>query len=199
MQVMQMSPNQRSMPQIIALGGHGFLSHPQDLALSRYILAQSAAARPRICYLPQAGGEDYLYITRFYCHFIGLGAQPAHLSLFQPHTADIAEFLSQQDVIYVGGGNSKSMLALWREWGVDRINPSGSSKCGYATGVPSVVVRGRLCAALASAASVFAKKRYGAICRALSSPVGSRTDYSHAVVFWGGGSCAARMKRMYWL
>ena len=58
---------------------------------------------------------------------------------------------------------------------------------------------GRLCAALASAASVFAKKRYGAICRALSSPVGSRTDYSHAVVFWGGGSCAARMKRMYWL
>ena len=121
MQVMQMSPNQRSMPQIIALGGHGFLSHPQDLALSRYILAQSAAARPRICYLPQAGGEDYLYITRFYCHFIGLGAQPAHLSLFQPHTADIAEFLSKQDVIYVGGGNTKSMLALWREWGVDRI------------------------------------------------------------------------------
>jgi peptidase E len=26
-----------------------------------------------------------------------------------------------QDIIYVGGGNTKSMLALWREWGLDEI------------------------------------------------------------------------------
>ena len=41
--------------------------------------------------------------------------------LFAPHTADIEDFLLSQDIIYVGGGNTKSMLALWREWGVDKI------------------------------------------------------------------------------
>jgi dipeptidase E len=43
------------------------------------------------------------------------------LSLFTPHTADLESFLLGQDVIYVGGGNTRSMLALWREWGLDRI------------------------------------------------------------------------------
>ena len=43
------------------------------------------------------------------------------LSLFTPHTADLETFLLEQDVIYVGGGNTRSMLALWREWGLDRI------------------------------------------------------------------------------
>ena len=42
-----------------------------------------------------------------------------HSSNPTPPTLPI--FLLQQDVIYVGGGNTKSMLALWREWGVDRI------------------------------------------------------------------------------
>jgi peptidase E len=30
-------------------------------------------------------------------------------------------YLLAQDVIYVGGGNTKSMLAVWREWGVPEL------------------------------------------------------------------------------
>ncbi len=116
-----MSSSQKGLRHIVALGGHGFTDSPEDVTFSRYILAQSSAERPEICYLPQAGGEDPLFIARFYRHFLGLGAQPSDLSLFQPHTADIAAFLLAQDIIYVGGGNTKSMLALWRDWGVDRI------------------------------------------------------------------------------
>lgn len=116
-----MSSRQKRLRHIVALGGHGFTDTPEDVTLSRYILAQSPADRPLICYLPQACAEDALFIARFYRHFLGLGAQPSDLSLFQPHTADIAAFLLAQDVIYVGGGNTKSMLALWRDWGVDRI------------------------------------------------------------------------------
>jgi peptidase E len=40
--------------------------------------------------------------------------------LFQ-RTEDLKLFLLSQDVIYVGGGNTKSMLALWREWKLDAI------------------------------------------------------------------------------
>jgi aminopeptidase N len=28
---------------------------------------------------------------------------------------------NQADVIYVGGGNTKSMLAVWREWKIDKL------------------------------------------------------------------------------
>ncbi|GGP22645.1 hypothetical protein GCM10010970_26460 [Silvimonas iriomotensis] len=46
---------------------------------------------------------------------------PSHLSLFRNNVADIEAHLLAQDVIYVGGGNTKSMLAVWREWGVDQL------------------------------------------------------------------------------
>jgi peptidase E len=33
----------------------------------------------------------------------------------------LKEALLTQDVIYVGGGNTKSMLAVWRDWDVSRL------------------------------------------------------------------------------
>jgi dipeptidase E len=43
------------------------------------------------------------------------------------------------DVIYVGGGNTKSMLALWREWEVDKILREawerGTVLCGGSAGM----------------------------------------------------------------
>ncbi|MCL4831727.1 MAG: peptidase E [Caldilineaceae bacterium] len=109
------------LPQIIALGGGGFSMEPDNPALDRYVCEATGKERPQVCYLAQAGGENYQFITRFYSAFANLDARPSHLSLFQPHTADLAGFLLGQDAIYVGGGNTKSMLALWREWGVDGI------------------------------------------------------------------------------
>jgi peptidase E len=47
--------------------------------------------------------------------------RPTHLSLFRPATADIESFLLENDIIYAGGGNTRSMLAVWREWGLDTI------------------------------------------------------------------------------
>ncbi|MBK8022575.1 MAG: peptidase E [Chloroflexi bacterium] len=109
------------MQQIIAMGGGGFSMEPDNLALDRYILDQAGIERPKVCFLPQASGESQDYVLRFYKAFATLPCTPSNLSLFQPHTADLEDFLLSQNVIYVGGGNTKSMLALWREWGLDRI------------------------------------------------------------------------------
>ncbi len=59
--------------------------------------------------------------TNFYEAMAQLECRAAHLSLIQPHTADLASFVMEQDAIYVGGGNTRSLLALWREWGLDAI------------------------------------------------------------------------------
>ncbi len=109
------------MQQIITMGGGGFSMEPDNLALDRYILAQTKSEQPHVCFLAQASSESQDYTLRFYRAFNSLPAHPDHLSLFQPHTADIEGFLMSQDVIYVGGGNTKSMLAVWREWQLDRI------------------------------------------------------------------------------
>jgi peptidase E len=62
-----------------------------------------------------------LYIKRFHRRFIKLGARTSHLSLFQSIPKAPDKVLLAQDVIYVGGGNTRNMLALWRDWGIDRI------------------------------------------------------------------------------
>jgi dipeptidase E len=107
--------------QIIAIGGGGFSTEPDSALLERYILSQSAKENPAVCFLPQASGESVDYIVRFYSAFTKLPCRPSHLSLFDPPTADLESFLMEKDVIYVGGGNTRSMLALWRDWGLDRF------------------------------------------------------------------------------
>ncbi|MFP4343260.1 MAG: Type 1 glutamine amidotransferase-like domain-containing protein [Anaerolineales bacterium] len=107
------------MRQIIAMG-HGGFSMEESL-LDRYILDQTDKERPRVCFLAQASSESPDYTIKFYGAFARLGARPTHLSLFRLPTADLASFLLEQDVIYVSGGNTRSMLALWREWELDTI------------------------------------------------------------------------------
>ncbi len=107
--------------QIVALGGGGFLMEPENPALDRYLLDLTGKARPKVAFLPQASGEHRDAIVGFFTAYTSLGAVPSWLSLFKPHTADLLGYLCEQDLIFVGGGNTKSMVALWREWGLDRI------------------------------------------------------------------------------
>jgi dipeptidase E len=106
--------------QIIALGGGGFSVEPENLALDRYILAQARVSEPAVAFVPTASGESDNYIVRFYTAYLGLPCRPSHLAFFR-RTPDLRSYLLAQDVIYVGGGNTKSMLAVWREWGFPEL------------------------------------------------------------------------------
>ncbi len=48
-----------------------------------------------------------------------LNCKPSHLSLFDLPSSDLESFILEKDAIYVGGGNTKSCLALWKEWKLD--------------------------------------------------------------------------------
>ena len=103
--------------QIIAIGGGGFYRDSENLALERYLIAQTNAQQPRVLFVPTASGEPDVYIASFYAAFLKLDCRPTVLTLFK-RTPEIHSLLLNQDLIYVGGGNTKSMLALWREWGM---------------------------------------------------------------------------------
>jgi dipeptidase E len=109
------------MKQIIALGGGGFSMEPENPLLDHYILSQCEKAKPRICFLPTASGDSDNYISRFYHFFENQSCNASHLSLFNPSTRDLESFLLEKDIIYVGGGNTKNMLVLWKDWGLDNI------------------------------------------------------------------------------
>ena len=106
-----MTPRQ----QIIALGGGGFTAQPENLALDTYILAQAGRPSPAVCFLPTATGDSDAYVARFYEAYSKLDCHPTSVKLFT-RTPNLEAILLSQDVIYVGGGNTKSMLAVWREW-----------------------------------------------------------------------------------
>ncbi|GGE66900.1 peptidase E [Priestia taiwanensis] len=109
------------MRQIIALGGGGFSMEPENPLLDSYILNQSKKENPKICFIPTASGDAQNYIDRFYTFFNEQKCIPSHLSLFKPPTRDLEGFILDKDIIYVGGGNTKNLLLLWKEWGLDAI------------------------------------------------------------------------------
>jgi len=106
--------------QIIPIGGGGFYRDPENLELEKYVIRQSGAESPRVAFVPTASGEPDHYVSSFYAAFLKLGCRPAVLTSFK-RTPDLRAFWLDQDVIYVGGGNTKSLLAIWRDWGVVEI------------------------------------------------------------------------------
>ena len=108
------------MKQIIAIGGGGFGRNPNQRIIEKYIIDQSSVSKPNVLFIPTASAEDKSYTVNFYSCFNGLNCNPSHLNLFQ-RTPRIEGLINKADIIYVGGGNTKSMLAVWKEWKLDKF------------------------------------------------------------------------------
>lgn len=109
------------MKQIIAMGGGGFSMEPENPLLDLYVLQQASSENPKVCFVPTASGDADGYIQRFYKAFGEHACEPSHLSLFNPPTTDLEDYVLSKDIMYVGGGNTRNLLVLWKEWGLDAI------------------------------------------------------------------------------
>ena len=92
---------------------------PAEKPLSEFVLGLTGSERPRMCYVPTAGAERDEAIVRFYDAF-ARRAEASVLRLFGVPRPEIRELLLDQDVIWVSGGNTANMLAIWRVHGLDR-------------------------------------------------------------------------------
>jgi peptidase E len=106
--------------QIIAMGGYeidGPFGPPSEL--ERYLFDAAGVARPRVCLVPTATGDSSLMHHRF-AEIAGvLPSEPSVLELFDRTVEDLDAFLDAIDVVYVGGGNTANLLAVWRVHGLD--------------------------------------------------------------------------------
>ncbi len=145
-----MSPRE---PTIAALGGGGFWMEPDNPLLDDWLLRLTGSPRPAVCFVPTASGDSPRRIEQFEAAFAGR-AKASVLRLFARDIADLRGFLLAQDLIYVGGGNTANMLAIWRVHGVDRIlreawrrgvvlaGLSAGSLCWFEAGVTDSFGRG---------------------------------------------------------
>lgn len=108
-----------SVPRIVAIGGHGFGADPPNEALEAFLVKQVDADRPRICLVPTAGGDADRTRLNFMNGCARHGCIPSELLLFNRTVADIRAHLLAQEIVWVGGGNTVSLLAVWRAHGVE--------------------------------------------------------------------------------
>ena len=120
--------------QIIAIGGGGFGRTPGEGLIEKYILDQSEKDVPKICFIPTATGDNEAYKVNYYSTFSKLDCSPSHLDFFK-RTPDLKELILKQDIIFVGGGNTKSMLAVWKDWGLDVLLKEAYNKGVIMSGV----------------------------------------------------------------
>jgi dipeptidase E len=106
---------------IVALGGGGFLVEPDNPRLDRYILSLARRSPAKICFVPTASGDSHYNIARFYETYTIDRCLPSHLRLFGRKIQDLRTFILDQDILYVGGGATTYMLAIWRLAGLDVV------------------------------------------------------------------------------
>ncbi len=103
---------------IVAIGGSSTRTAREGLW--EYVLSLAGEARPRVCLLPTASADDTWSIVDFYERY-SARAELSHVRLFPWPPAGMRELVLSQDVVFVGGGNTANLLALWRVHGLDAV------------------------------------------------------------------------------
>lgn len=105
------------------MGGGGFTMEPDNPALDHFLLTLAPAREPRVLFLPTASGDPKEQEQRFHLVYDGQACTTTVLSLFRLHEQrqPLDELVLAQDIVYVGGGSMRNLLAIWREHRLDEL------------------------------------------------------------------------------
>jgi dipeptidase E len=98
----------------------GLVSDANSVALFEYALGLASNTNPAVGFIATASGDSPAFLDKYYETFRALPCRPSHLPLFF-QTPDVANYVAELDVVLVGGGNTVSMLGVWRAWNLPDI------------------------------------------------------------------------------
>jgi dipeptidase E len=111
------------MGTIVVIGG-GELIDLETLEMDREVVRLTQKSKPKALFIPTASSDAPGYCDTF-SKVYGeiLGCETSHLLLVsQTYThEEISELIMSADLIYVGGGNTRKMLEIWKNTGVDAL------------------------------------------------------------------------------
>ena len=105
--------------QIVALGGAG-ATDEETRRLLAHVVGLAGKASPKVCVVPTAAADDAASVLRLYGR-LPEEARASYLPFFPWPPDELRRFVLDQDVIFVGGGNTANALAIWRVHGFDEI------------------------------------------------------------------------------
>ena len=114
-------------PTILATSGGAKRGSRSELAFAPLVfhaieLSGVSSRTPRLCHLGTAVGDQRYRNALLDEAGHAAGIHVTHLNLFpMPSVGDMAGFLLEHDVIWVGGGSVANLLAIWRLHGLDVI------------------------------------------------------------------------------
>jgi dipeptidase E len=100
---------------IVPMGGGKFCD-----GAARFLAGLTGKERPRVLYIGTASAEDPSYALRMHDQFQP-HADVARLEFFPWPPEDVRSAVLDSDLVFVGGGNTANMLAIWRLHGVDEL------------------------------------------------------------------------------
>ncbi|NOT76330.1 MAG: peptidase E [Cyclobacteriaceae bacterium] len=101
---------------IFITGGGGFKS------FSKFIMGLTKKENPKVCYVPTATGDSVNTISNWYASCEDLPVKPFVLKTFigsYDTKKTFEETIMGMDIIFVGGGNTLNMIAIWKAQGID--------------------------------------------------------------------------------
>jgi dipeptidase E len=104
---------------IVGIGGGGG-DDESTRTLIGHVLSLSGSERPRVALVPTAVGDDPVSTVRMYDLLLGR-AELDRLPFFPWPPPDVRDRVLGADVVFVQGGNTANMLAIWRVHGFDRL------------------------------------------------------------------------------
>jgi dipeptidase E len=105
--------------QIVGLGGAGS-TEEETLRLLAYVVGLVGKPSPKVCFVPTAGADDADSVLWIY-GLLPKEARTSYLPFFPWPPDNLRGFALDQDVLFVGGGNTANALAIWRVHGFDEI------------------------------------------------------------------------------
>jgi dipeptidase E len=125
---------------LVAIGG-GEIRTGETLPIDREIVAFTGVPRPRALFIPTASGDADGYCETFrrvYGEELGCSIETLRLLKDRLAPETLGERIAAADLIYVGGGNTRSMLEEWRRQGIDRLLVAAAGRgtvlCGLSAG-----------------------------------------------------------------
>ncbi len=110
---------------IFAMGGGGFTMEPSNPLLDDFVLSLVPVLHARAAHPVPADRlrRHDRQIAAFHARFADRHCVAEHLSLFRLHELrrPLAEIILSQDVLYVGGGSMRNLLAIWRAHDLDQL------------------------------------------------------------------------------
>lgn len=111
------------MGNIFAIGG-GEIKDLETFGIDKKIVEASKKEKPIALFVPTASGEPQDYIDSFnYVYGKKLGCKTDVLLLLEGKTSsqEAREKIMNSDIVYVGGGDTRKMMEVWKSYDIDRF------------------------------------------------------------------------------